>query len=95
MIFGHMHFLHRLDDIRLVLGGTYLERVNKYKYLGIFLYENSNLQAHVDYLYHTFSYKSKMLEKAHYFMNQETALMLYKALLLPIYDYADICYKGF
>ncbi len=80
--------------LELNVGGEMLEQVDLYKYLGVFLDRNLNFVEHIDYIVNKSRRKLGMLKRICKFMNQETTLMLYKTLIVPLFDYGDIIYMN-
>ena len=71
-----------------------LEQVSPYKYLGVYLDENLNFTEHIDFIVHKSRRKLGMLKRIRRFMEKDTTLMMYKTLVLPLFDYSDIGYMN-
>ena len=89
MIFGSVKKVQKIGDIGVSIGGDSLEKVNVFKYLGMWLDSTLSFRDHIDYICKKASSKIGVLGKIRKFVSQEIALMLYKALVLPHFDYAD------
>ncbi len=63
------------------------------KYLGMKLDPSLTFKEHVNYVKGKTLGKIKLLGKVSSYIKSSTALMLYKSLILPIYDYGDIIYN--
>ena len=61
-----------------------------YKYLGITLDCQLNFNLHVKRIINTVSSKLKQLRRMRSFLNVRAAVMVYKAMLLPIIEYGDV-----
>ena len=66
--------------------------MDTYKYLGMMLDPTLKFDKHVDYMKRKLVGRLRMLSNVRPIMKQETALHLYKTLLVPILDYCDIVY---
>ena len=69
------------QDLGLVMGSTPLERVQSIKYLGVFLDEKFNWQAHVSYLSKKLACSVGILSKLRYYTNIKTLLQVYDSLI--------------
>ena len=95
IVYTTPHSKHKYEGLDMEMGGNRLERVEQYKYLGLHLDECLTFTTHVDYLYQMTTYKLRMIGRVRDYINTETLLTLYKSLILPIYDYCDVCYGSF
>ena len=71
-----------------------MERVDKFKYLGIVLDSGLNFEVHVKYLKSKLYAKIKLLGRVRGLLDRNTALTIYKTLILPVLDYCDHIYYG-
>ena len=69
-----------------------MELVHSIKYLGIVLDEQLKLSDHVRYLKRTLNGRMKMPARLRPLVGQDKCLNLYKSLVLPALDYADVTY---
>ena len=92
MVFGMKQKLKNVADIPLHADGEVIERVHSFKYLGVILDETLSFEEHIDTLYRKTCSKMGAVKKARTCINQDTALMLYKSLVLPHLDCLDIAY---
>ena len=92
MVFGSNYTVNKVDNINLNVGSTQIELVKKYKYLGVVLDNTLTFSEHVKYLKGKIVGRIKMLGKLRPLVGQEIALSLYKSLILPVLDYADVVY---
>ena len=90
MMFGSTNMLNKLTPFELRLEGKVLQRVTSYKYLGITLDSQLNYNLHVKRIVSTVSNKLKQLRRMRSFLNMRAALMVYKAMVLPIIEYGDV-----
>ena len=68
--------------------------MDKFKYLGIILDSSLNFEAHVKYLKGKLYAKIKLLGRVRRLLDHNTALTIYKTLILPVLDYCDHVYYG-
>ena len=94
MIFGTYNQRERIGSITVKFGATVLEQVDRFKYLGIILDPNLNFEAHVRYLKSKLFAKIKLLGRVRRLLDRNTALTIYKTLILPVLDYCDHVYYG-
>ena len=72
------------------IGGTALQRTQTYTYLGIKLDEQLSLEAHANELIRKVSHKIDQLTKIRTFIAKRAAILIYKNMILPILEYADV-----
>ena len=77
-------------DIRV--DGERLKLVPFFKYLGMTLDSTLNFNLHIAQLIKTVCHKMTLLAKLKEYWNSETALLIYKSMLLPYFDYADVIF---
>ena len=94
VIFGPKSQTRRLRDHELYIHGSKLERVSTYKYLGVTLDRNLNYNKHLENCIKVISPKVFLLGKIRQYVNDNTAIMVYKSMILPLIEYGDILYKG-
>ena len=79
-------------SLNLLMGGENIEQVSKFKYLGIWLEPRLTFNYHVE----SVCKKSKMrlgaIGRTKKYITKDICLSLYKSLVLPHLDYADIIY---
>lgn len=66
--------------------------VNDYKYLGVWIDSQLSFAKHVKNTIKNVSFRISKLSKIHNSLTQKTALLLYKAMILPLYDNGDLFY---
>ncbi len=78
----------------LKLGNVRLEEVANFKYLGITLDEKLNYNKCISEVVQKTSHKVWLLGKLRRYINSRMAVKIYKGMILPFFDYADIIYMG-
>ena len=66
-----------------------LQIVPTYKYLGINLDQTLNFNYHLKNVVTQISHKLYILSKNRRFLNDQSALIVYKTMILPYFDYGD------
>ena len=74
------------------MNGNQLEREHVYKYLGIYLDSTLTFNKHIDYVNKIVTHKTFLLSKIRGFIDQSTALHIFKSMIVPIFDYGNIVY---
>ena len=93
VIFGSKQKKAKEGRIALILGNELLREVDSYKYLGTIIDSTLNGNKQLAKLNQNIALKMTSFRRMRYFINEKTALMLYKALILPLLDYNDIIYN--
>ena len=68
------------------------QQVPSYKYLGITLDNSLNLNLQIQQTMNKVSHKLYILSKIRQFLTKESAILIYKTMILPYFDYGDIAY---
>ena len=92
MLFGTQPQLTMFQDVSVTHRGLALEKCHKFKYLGVMLDSRLTFEEHVTYMKSKTIGKIRLLGRIRHIIDRETAVMLYKTLILPIYDYCDYLY---
>lgn len=77
------------NEVNISIDHVNLETVDKYKCLGIMLDENLSFIYHVNYTTSILSNKLYMLRKIRQYIDEETALLLHKTMILSYFDLRD------
>ena len=94
MIFDTSNQISNVGKLDLKYGGVYLEQVESFKYLGMVLDSRLIFAEHIDYLNSKTYARIRLLGRVRHILDQNTALTLYKTLILPVYDYCNFIYFG-
>ena len=76
------------------IGPDHIEYVNTYKYLGVLLDSNLTFIPFVNSTMKLVAYKVYLLSKLRKFLTSDAALKVYKAKIIPYFDYGDIFYRN-
>ena len=93
VIFGTQANKDRAGKIDLVLNGETLREVDTYTYLGTTLDSAMNGQKQLGKLNQQLALKLTTFRKIRSYMSENTVIMLYKATILPVFDYNDLVYE--
>ena len=94
VVYGLKSQTRKLKDHQLFIQDDKLERVSSYKYLGITLDMNLNFNKHLENCIKLISHKAYLLSKIRQYINESTAVTIYKTMVLPIIEYGNILYEG-
>jgi len=83
---------HKIKPIRM--GEASINQVEHYKYLGMVLDSKLTYQKCLADVIKKTSHKIWMLAKTRYLLTRKMALSIYKTMIRPYFDYADVVYMG-
>ena len=92
MTFGTTHTLNKLGELNVTNSGETVSVVEQTKYLGVILDRKLNFSDHVQYIKKKCIGRIKMLTKLRPIVGEQISLDLYKSLMIPLLDYADVVY---
>ena len=94
VIYGTSQMLKKARNLKFSFGNILLIREHYYKYLGMFLDATLSFNKHIDFVNKVTSHKIFTLSKIRNYIDQRTALYIFKSMVCPIFDYGDIIYEG-
>ena len=94
MTFGSRSKIKKAQNVRIKLAGEYFKKVPTFKYLGLILDPTLNYNHHISYVVKTVLYKLSLLAKLKKYLNDNVALQIYKSMILPYLDYADVIFQS-
>ena len=92
MVFASRSKVKRCKNVDVRVDGEKLKLVPSFKYLGMTLDSTLNFSSHIAQVIKTVCYKMTLLARLKKYLNNETALLIYKSMLLPYFDYADVIF---
>ena len=92
MIFGSRYNIKKSNDIDISIRDEILQLVPSYKYLGIHLDQTLSFNHHMKKVINTISHKLYIFSKIRRYLNDFSALTVYKTMILPYFDYGDVIY---
>ena len=92
MAFATRSKVKKSHDVRIKIGDDCLKIVSSYKYLGMLLDSTLSFSKHITSVVNMVTYKMMLLGKMRKYLNEEVAVLIYKSMLLPFFDYADVIF---
>ena len=92
MAFASRSKVKKCQDIDIRLDNKKLKLVPYFKYLGITLDSTLNFSKHISSVIQQICYKITLLAKLKKYLRDDSALLIYKTMLLPYFDYADVIF---
>ena len=93
MVFGSKQRLAKAEPIKIKLGGQELKRVESYRYLGTTLDTTLNATKQLAKLNQLMAQKLISFRKIRQCLSEKSAIVIYKATIVPIFDYNDLIYN--
>ena len=90
--FGMKSQTRKIQNHTLLMDNIHLDKVSSYKYLGIQLDANLNFHKYLQECIQRATFKIHMLAKIRTYIDFNTAITVYKTMILPIFEYGDIAY---
>ena len=92
MAFGSRGKVKKAKNVTIKLGGLKLQHVPSFKYLGLTLDGTLNFSHHIACVNRTVLHKLMLLSKMKRYLRDDTAITIYKSMILPYLDYADVIF---
>ena len=90
--FGTRQRVNKVKNIKVSLMNSFIQQVPSYKYLGIILDTGLTFNLQIQETIKRVSHKLYILSKIRQFLTIKTAVLIYKSMILPYFDYGDIIY---
>ncbi len=90
MLIGIYQALKRILNINIHINGEPINRVSGTKYVGMYREEKLKLDVHIDKIIPKISAKISILRSLRNVVPIDTLTLMYNAIVLPHFDYADI-----
>ena len=94
MLLGTHQKLSSVQSFAVSVNDTDLERVYKFKYLGVFLDPCLNWNEHIDHIGNKISSRLGMLRRARKVIPKGACITLFNAMVLPLFDYCCVVWDG-
>ena len=92
MVFGSRSKVKRANNVKLFMSSNPIQKVPSFKYLGLTLDPTLTYSNHIATTTRLILHKMSLLSKMKRYLNNDVALDIYKAMLLPYFDYADVIF---
>ena len=92
MVFGSHSKVKKAKNVKVTMNGVTLKKVPTFKYLGLTLTQTLNYNHHITSIIRMVLHKMTLLAKMKKYLNNDVALLIYKTMLLPYLDYADVIF---
>ena len=92
MVFGSRYRIKNCKKPMLFINNEQLQFVPTFKYLGINLDQTLKFKYHMETLINNITFKLYLFSKKRRYLNEKCAITVYKAMLIPFFDYCDILY---
>ena len=94
MAFGSRSKVKKCKNTNVMLKNVRLKLVPSYKYLEFNLDSTLSYKTHITSVIRCVQHKLSMLSKIKRYLNKEVAVQIYKSMLLPYLDYADVIFSN-
>lgn len=78
------------EENMLKIDNKNIELVCEYKYLGVWIDSNLTFAKHVKSIISNVSFRLKKLSRIQSCITKQTSLLLYKSMIVPLFDYGDV-----
>ena len=92
MAFGSRSKVKKCKRTKIMLNKERAKMVQSFKYLGVTLDPILNYSQHVSSIIRCVHHKISLLVKVKRYLNNDVALKVYKSMILPYLDYADVIF---
>ena len=94
LIFGTSKRVKKTGHLQLNINNMPIQQVPSYKYLGMTLDSSLSYKPYLASVVRTVSHKIYLLSRVKKFMSSRSSLLVYKSMILPFFDYADVVYHN-
>ncbi len=94
ILIGTHQALQKMLDIRVHIDKEPLKRVSVAKYISMYIDKNLKWNVHIDNIVSKISAKIGVLRSLRKIIPTATLKLLYNAIVLPYFDYADVAYDS-
>ena len=93
MVFGTRYRVKKAHkSVKITINNRKLQMVPSFRYLGILLDSTLSYRQHISSVIRTVLHKVTLLSKVKRYLNNDVALQIYKSMILPYIDYADVIF---
>ena len=91
MISGTRNKLKHAGDLPIIINGDTIKKVHEFRYLGVVLDKSLSFDSHIKFIHDKASKKWGQFA-IYLYVDENTALRLYKSLILPHFYYCNTVY---
>ena len=90
--FGTKQRVKRYKGLQINSLNDYIQHVPSYKYLGVILDSSLSFKLQIQATMNKVLHNMFILSKVRQYLLEKSAILIYKSMLLPYFDYGDIVY---
>ena len=94
MLIGNRHMLKTYNRLDLSIKGHKINQVTSLKYLGLYIDAELKWDVHVNYLCEKVGRMISFLRRLRHFINRTYLKLIYRSVILPHLDYADVIWES-
>ena len=94
ILFGSKHMLSKQNVLNIKLHKSPLNQVRHFKYLGLICDENLNWNNHIENMSQKIGKMIGFLGRLRRSLSETVLNLIYRSLILPLFDYGDIIYSS-
>ena len=94
MLIGSRHMLSVNKSLNVRIAGKCIQSKEFVKYLGVFIDPELKWNSHIDKLCAKTSKLVNFLGRLRSFLNEDSLKLIYRSVILPLFDYADVIFDS-
>ena len=94
LLIGSRKMLTKHNALKLQIQGKCIQPQKSVKYLGVVIDQQLKWDAHLDYICTKVSKLVKFLGRLRHYLNETSLTLIYRSIILPLFDYADVVYDS-
>ena len=94
MLIGNRYMLKRYNSLDLSIKGYEINQVKSLKYLGLYIDDELRWDVYVNYLCEKVGRMISFLRRLTYFINRNSLNLIYRNVILPHLDYANVIWES-
>ena len=94
ILIGNRTMLSKHNSLNVQISGKDIQSKKTVKYLGVLIDQELKWNAHIDNMCTRISKLVNFLGRLRVFLNENSLKLIYRSIILPLFDYADILYDS-
>ena len=94
ILFGTRSMLTKRKNLNVQISGKLIQCKEAVKYLGVIIDQELKWNDHIEYLCKRISKLVNFLGRLRVFINEHNLKLIYRTIILPLFDYADVVYDS-